>query len=237
VVAPCKSRFCLVIFDNDGVVVDSEPIASRAMSATLTSLGFAVLPDDCDQWLKGGTLERTRQLVEVRFGRRLPGDFEARYTAALKVAVTGQLRPVAGVAQVLDQLRAAAVPYCLASSGRRERVRFTLEAAGMAGRFGDQWWGAEDVPLGRGKPSPDIFLVAAQAMGVAPACCAVVEDSDLGVQAAKAAGMTALGFAARTPAGKLSAADAVFTDMAELPALIFASAPRGAGSAASGTVG
>jgi HAD superfamily hydrolase (TIGR01509 family) len=218
VAATGNGAFQLVIFDNDGVVVDSEPLSSGAMSATLTSLGFPLSAARCDQWFKGGTLERTRALVEGRFGRKLPGDFEAIYTEALFESLASDLRPVAGVEAVLDRLDAVGARYCLASSGRRLRVQFALQAAGVAARFGDRWWGAEDVAVG--KPAPDLFLLAAKSMGADAGQCAVVEDSDLGIQAAKAAGMVALGFAARTPAVRLAGADAIFTDMVELPALL-----------------
>jgi HAD superfamily hydrolase (TIGR01509 family) len=216
--APPKRRFQLVIFDNDGVVVDSEPLASLAMSQTLTAVGYPVTPEQSDEWFKGGTLARTRQLTEQRFGVVLPADFEQAYTDRLFASMAGHLKPVAGIGTVLDRLDAAGVPYCLASSGLRQRVLFALEAAGMAERFAGRWWGADDVR--EGKPAPDLFLLAAKCMGVDPRECVVVEDAELGIRAARAAGMAVLGFAARTPAEKLAGADVVFDDMAALPELI-----------------
>jgi HAD superfamily hydrolase (TIGR01509 family) len=213
-----EKAFGLVIFDNDGVVVDSEAKASQAMSATLGSFGFAVTPEECDKWLKGGTLTRTRELLEERFGRPLPAQFESTYTGNVFKLFAAGLEPVRGVEAVLDVLARAGVPYCLASSGRRERVLFALEKAGMAARFAGRWWGAEDVKAG--KPAPDIFLLAAERMGVPPRDCAVVEDSEVGVTAARAAGMAVFGYAARTPATALAQADAIFTDMAQLPGLL-----------------
>lgn len=206
-----------MIFDNDGVVVDSEPLASLAMSETLARLGHHMTAEEVDDQLKGGTLSRSRRVLEARFGP-LPPDFEASYTAHLYELMSERLRPVPGVEAVLDALEAAGVPYCLASSGRRERVAFALRTVGLAERFKGRYWGAEDVQ--EGKPAPDLFLRAAQEMGVEPKHCAVIEDSELGIRAAKSAGMTVFGFAARTPAARLARADAVFKDMAELPALL-----------------
>jgi HAD superfamily hydrolase (TIGR01509 family) len=217
VVATDGQRWDLVIFDNDGVVVDSEPLASLAMHETLAGLGHQMTVDEIDDQLKGGTLGRTRGVLEQRFGP-LPPDFEDNYTAKLYELMTDQLRPVPGIEAVLDGLDAAGVPYCIASSGRRERVRFALETASVSRRFGDRYWGAEDAP--RGKPAPDLFLAAASGMHVAPERCVVVEDSELGVRAAHAARMTVFGFAGRTPADRLASADAVFKDMADLPALL-----------------
>jgi HAD superfamily hydrolase (TIGR01509 family) len=208
----------LVVLDNDGVVVDSEPLAARAASEVLTGLGHPMTPEGADALFKGGTLERTRALVEARTGRPLGAAFEARYTSRLYELMREHLRPVRGIEAALDRLDAAGVPYCIASSGRRDRIAFTLGTTGLAERFGGRWWGSEDVA--NGKPSPDLFLKAAASMGVEPAHCVVVEDSALGVQAARAAGMAVLGYAAATPAEDLASADRVFDDMAELPALV-----------------
>lgn len=212
----------LVIFDNDGVVVDSEPLAARAMSETLGSVGVAMTAEECDRAFRGGSLRRDRQVIEAMIGTRLPPEFERRVMDRLMTFIAEGLQPVAGIEEVLDRIEAAHLPYCLASSGRREKVGFALEKAGLASRFAGRWWGAEDVP--KGKPAPDLFLLASSSMGMPPDRCVVVEDSVLGVQAARAAGMTVLGFAASgiTPAERLAGADRVFEDMSELPALLLA---------------
>ena len=212
----------LVIFDNDGVVVDSEPLAERAMSEALGAAGYPMTPEECGAALRGTTLASTRRLIEQRSGRPLPPDFEDRYTSSLFKLMRRQLRPVPGIELVLDSLDAAGVAYCVASSGRRERVRFALANTGLLARFGDRWWGAEDVT--HGKPAPDLFLLAAKKMGARPSGCVVVEDAEVGVTAARAAGMAVLGFAARTPAERLAGADHVFKDMSELPALLIGDA-------------
>jgi HAD superfamily hydrolase (TIGR01509 family) len=212
------SPWKLVIFDNDGVVVDSEPLAETALSATLAAAGYRMTPEEIGDTLRGTTLVATRRIIEERSGRPLPADFEDRYTTALFELIRTQLRPVPGIEMVLDRLDAAAVAYCLASSGRRDRVKFALSAVGLLRRFEPHWWGADDVA--HGKPAPDLFLLAAEKMGTAAADCVVVEDAEFGVQAARAAGMAVFGFAARTPPEKLTGADYVFKDMAELPALL-----------------
>ena len=156
------SPWKLVIFDNDGVVVDSEPLAEQAMSGALSAAGYPMTPEECGDALRGTTLVATRRIVEERSGRPLPPDFEDRYSAALFELMRTQLRPVPGIEMVLDRLDAAGMAYCLASSGRRERVEFALSTVGLLSRFGGHWWGAEDVV--HGKPAPDLFLLAAEKM-------------------------------------------------------------------------
>jgi HAD superfamily hydrolase (TIGR01509 family) len=217
------ARWGLVVFDNDGVIVDSEALAERAMSETLTALGYPITPEECGEAFRGMTLASTRRLVEQDSGRPLPPSFEEMMRANIFDLISRFLLPVPGIEKVLDCLDAAGTPFCLASSGRRDRIRFALETAGLFERFGDRWWGAEDVA--QGKPAPDLFLLAAREMGFPPSSCVVVEDAAVGVQAARAAGMAVLGFAARTPAELLAGADHIFYDMAELPALLFDEAP------------
>lgn len=208
----------LVIFDNDGVIVDSEPLAEVAMSCALKEAGHPMTLEEIGDAFRGVTLTDTRRIIEKTSGRPLPADFEDRYTATLLELIRAELRPVPGVEAVLDGLEAAGIPYCLASSGRRERVKFALQTVGLLSRFGTHWWGAEDVA--HGKPAPDLFLLAAAEMGTAPADCVVIEDAEFGVQAARAAGMSVVGFAARTPVYKLASADYVLKDMAELSPLL-----------------
>lgn len=218
VLVPAHFPWQLVIFDNDGVVVDSEPLAALAQSRALTAMGYPITPEECDVAYKGISLSDTRRLVEKSMGRPLPADFEQVYTANLAELMATDLRPVAGVEKVLDYLEAEGAPYCLASSSRRKQVGFGLATVGLADRFAGRWWGAEDVA--QAKPAPDLFLLAARSFGVPPAGCVVIEDSAPGVAAARAAGMAALGYTARATGGELDEADATFTDMAELPALL-----------------
>jgi HAD superfamily hydrolase (TIGR01509 family) len=209
-----RAGFALVIFDNDGVLVDSEPHAQRVEAALLTELGWPITPQACFARFLGRSIAAIRALVEAELGRPLPDDFERRFHARLFEAFQGTLRPVPGVVEALARI---VMPTCVASSGTHERIRVSLTAAGLFGRFAGRIFSADDVA--RGKPAPDLFLHAARAPGVDPADCAVIEDSEAGVAAANAAGMTAFGFAAVTPAARLRAASGgVFSSMTELPA-------------------
>jgi HAD superfamily hydrolase (TIGR01509 family) len=212
-------QYDLVIFDNDGVLVDSEPISNTILAAFLTELGHPTSYEDSIRDYMGAAIHRVHDVVRERTGQELPPGFDAAYHARVFAAFARELRPVKGVGVVLEKLAADGVPYCLASSGSHERIRVALRATGLYARFGEQRiFSSQDV--GRGKPAPDLFLHAAAAMGVAPERCAVVEDSPLGVQAANTAGMTVFGFTAMTPPERLEDATALFASMAELPDLL-----------------
>jgi beta-phosphoglucomutase-like phosphatase (HAD superfamily) len=219
-------RYDLVIFDNDGVLVDSEPISNRILAGYLTELGHPTSYEDSLRDYMGGANHRVHDLVLERTGRTLPADFDDVLHERVFDAFRRELRPVAGIAEALDRLEADGVPYCLASSGTHERIRVALRKTGLYDRF------ASDLPggpayrcfssqdVGRGKPAPDLFLHAAKEMGAAPERCAVVEDSPLGVRAAVAAGMDVFGFTAMTPAPQLAEANALYSTPAELHALL-----------------
>ncbi len=208
-------RYDLVIFDNDGVLVDSEPISNRHLAAYLTELGHATSYEDSIRDYMGSAMHRIHELVLERSGERLPADFDDVFHARVFAAFERELEAVAGVAGVLEKLVADGVPYCVASSGSHARIRVGHRAAGLDRWFEDaRIFSSEDV--GRGKPAPDLFLYAAERMRVEPGRCVVVEDSPLGVQAANAAGMDVYGFTAMTPAAKLVGATQLFSDMGEL---------------------
>ncbi|MFI1004098.1 HAD family hydrolase [Streptomyces galbus] len=212
-------RYDLVIFDNDGVLVDSEPLSNWHLAAYLTELGHPTTYEESIRDYMGSAMHRIHDLVLERTGQRLPADFDDVFHARVFAAFERELKPVAGVVGVLERLRAKGVPYCVASSGSHERIRVGHRVTGL-----DQWFdegrifSSQDV--GRGKPAPDLFLHAAREMGVAPERCIVVEDSPLGVQAAVAAGMDVVGFTAMTPAEKLAGAGKLFADMGELAPLL-----------------
>lgn len=212
-------RYDLVIFDNDGVLVDSEPISNRHLAAYLTELGHPTTYEDSIRDYMGSAMHRVHDLIEERTGRRLPADFDDVFHARVFAAFERELKPVPGVADVLEKLAADGVPYCVASSGSHERIRVGHRAAGL-----DRWFDDERIfssqDVGRGKPAPDLFLHAATRRGVPAERCVVVEDSPLGVQAAVAAGMDVYGFTAMTPAEKLVGATGLFDDMRELVALV-----------------
>ena len=212
-------RYDLVIFDNDGVLVDSEPISNRLLAAFLTELGHPTSYEDSLRDYMGAAMHRVHDLIQERTGQRLPADFDEVFHARVFAAFERKLQPVVGVTEVLDKLTADEVPYCVASSGTHERIRVGHRTTGLERWFDDERiFSSQDV--GRGKPAPDLFLHAAQRMGVAPERCAVVEDSPLGVQAAVAAGMHVYGYTAMTSAEKLAAATGLFDDMRELVTLL-----------------
>lgn len=212
-------RYDLVIFDNDGVLVDSEPLSNTILAAYLTELGHPTTYEDSLRDYMGAAVHRVHDLVLERSGQRLPTDFDVTFHARVFAAFERELEPVAGAVDVLEKLVSGGVPYCLASSGSHERIRVGHRRTGLDRWFGDELiFSSEDV--GRGKPAPDLFLYAAERMGVAPEKCVVVEDSPLGVRAAVAAGMDVYGFTAMTPAERLSGATELFGDMGELADLL-----------------
>ncbi|WP_393079835.1 HAD family hydrolase [Streptomyces sp. LN704] len=212
-------RYDLVIFDNDGVLVDSEPISNGLLAAYLTELGHPTSYEESIRDYMGSAMHRVHDLVHERTGQRLPDDFDDVFHGRVFAAFARELRPVAGAVQVLEKLTADGVPYCVASSGSHERIRVGHRTTGL-----DRWFGAGRVfssqDVGRGKPAPDLFLHAAERMGVPPRRCVVVEDSPLGVQAANAAGMDVYGFTAMTPAARLTGATRLFSDLGDLPDLL-----------------
>ncbi|CAL9300933.1 HAD family hydrolase [Streptomyces sp. SudanB182_2057] len=212
-------RYDLVIFDNDGVLVDSEPLSNRLLAGYLTELGHPTSYEDSIRDYMGSAMHRVHDLVLERTGRRLPEDFDDVFHARVFAAFERELRPVPGVTDVLEKLAADGVPYCVASSGSHERIRVGHRTTGLDRWFTDERiFSSEDV--GRGKSAPDLFLYAAERMGVTPGRCVVVEDSPLGVQAAVAAGMDVYGFTAMTPAERLADAGQLFNRMQELTGLL-----------------
>ncbi|MFE3743093.1 HAD family hydrolase [Streptomyces sp. NPDC059134] len=222
-------RYELVIFDNDGVLVDSERLSNTILAGYLTELGHPTSYEDSLRDFMGAAVHRVHDLVRERTGQRLPAEFDEELHARVFAAFERELTPVEGAVEVIEKLAADAVPYCLASSGSHERIRVGHRKTGLDRLFphresgeknggGNVVFSAQDVD--RGKPAPDLFLHAAARMGVAPERCAVVEDSPLGVRAALAAGMDVYAFTAMTPAGKMPGATGYFARMSELPGLL-----------------
>ena len=217
------TRFDLIIFDNDGVLVDSEPVANRVLAALLTEYGFPCTPEESIARFMGHSVPQVRAMVEAELGRSLPAELEARYTGELYPTFRQWLRPIPGIVEALGTIGDT---VCVASSGTHERIRLTLGTTGLWDRFGGRVFSAQDVA--RGKPAPDLFLHAAASLGADPRRCAVVEDSPAGVTGANAAGMTSFGFARLVPAERLAhATGAVFSDMRALPALLGRAAASG----------
>ncbi|MEW2066943.1 HAD family hydrolase [Streptomyces sp. NPDC007346] len=212
-------RYELVIFDNDGVLVDSEPIANTILAGYLTELGHPTSYEESLRDYMGAAMHRVHDLVEERAGEKLPADFESVLYARTFAAFQEELVVVDGVEDVLGKLVADGVAYCVASSGSHEKIRVGHRKTGIDQWFEEEWiFSSEDV--GRGKPAPDLFLHAAERMGVAPERCVVIEDSPLGVEAARAAGMDVYGFTSMMPAERLTGVTGYFSDMAQLPELL-----------------
>lgn len=206
----------LIIFDCDGVLVNSEPISNRIMAEVLTENGLPMRLEDCYTHFMGRTMSDCVDILASRFGHTAAEDFVAEVRERTLEALRAEIEPVPGVAAALARI---ALPTCVASSGQLIKMRTTLHATGLLEHFGDRLFSAAG--MDRGKPHPDIFLHAAAAMGAEPGACAVIEDSPVGVQAGVAAGMTVFGYAALSDHEALAAAGArVFTDMGELPELL-----------------
>ena len=209
----------LIIFDCDGVLVDSEPVSNRVFTEMLNAIGLRTTPDETTRDFVGRSMKSCVEIVERRLGRPVPADFVETVQARTFAAFREGLHAVPGVETALDALDALGVPTCVASSGEHAKMRTTLGLTGLLPRFEGRLFSATEVP--RGKPHPDLFLHAARAMNADPARCAVVEDSPVGAQAGVAAGMTVFGYAAHSDPELLAAAGAhVFRDMKELPGVL-----------------
>ncbi len=214
----------LVIFDCDGVLVDSERLSHTVLCQMLGELGVHLTFEDAVLRFMGTSMPTCLVRVGELLGGAPPHDFLATFGLRARAAFQRSLTTVPGVVEVLDMLR---TPYCVASNGNRAKVDFTLGHTGLLPRFTGKVFTADDVQ--HPKPAPDLFLHAARVLGADPQGAAVVEDTPTGIRAAKAAGMRAIGFAAMTPAARLLAAgaDDVAGTMAEVRALLAANGPAG----------
>jgi HAD superfamily hydrolase (TIGR01509 family) len=205
-----------VIFDCDGVLVDTEPAANVVLAELITEIGIPTTPEQSLATYMGRSWASCVEIVERELGRPAPDDFGERYRAGVRAAWERELRPVPGVVEALDAIE---LPSCVASSGEHERMRLTLGLTGLLPRFEGRLFSATEVE--HGKPAPDLFLHAAARMGFEPATTVVVEDTVPGVQAGRAADMRVLAFARLVPAADLAAAGGeVFDDMRALPDLL-----------------
>jgi HAD superfamily hydrolase (TIGR01509 family) len=208
----------LVIFDCDGVLVDSEPIANRVLAGQLRKAGVSIPESEVMRRFVGKTRNQCLALAAEIRGRELPERFGADWDAALFEALRNEVKPMPGVLEMLPEL---AMPYCAASNGMPDRVRLTLASAGLLPCFEGRVFTSADVA--NPKPAPDLFLHAAKSMNVAPSDCVVVEDTVTGVRAGRAAGMRVLGYigSATSAAAALQAEGAItFNHMRALPELL-----------------
>lgn len=178
----------LVIFDCDGVLIDSEPIACRVMAGVLTEIGFPLDEMDLRPFI-GRAGPETYAELESRFGKKLPDDIRQRMHAAFRLRLTDGMPQIRGVVDVIEAL---ATPSCVASNSSHDYLRMTLGTAGLFETFAGRIFSSHDVE--RPKPHPDLFLHAATRMAATPEACIVVEDSVHGVSAGAAAGMRVVGF-------------------------------------------
>jgi HAD superfamily hydrolase (TIGR01509 family) len=198
----------MVIFDNDGTLVDSETTAHTLLSGYLTELGYPTTIEESFRDFLGNAGRNVHTVVAERFGGSLPQDFTARCHERVFAAFQQGVDAAPGAAELLAELGGRRLPYCVASSSDHAWIDLTLDRSGLRAHLpASRVFSAEDVG-GVGKPAPDLFLYAARAMGVAAAECLVVEDSPNGVLAARAAGMDVLGYTALMPADRLAAAGA-----------------------------
>ncbi len=214
---PGEHPFDLVIFDCDGVLVDSERIAVRIDAIVLSRLGWELSEAEILERFVGRSDAHMVSEIEAHLGRPLDAGWDEEFVPLYHEALAADLEPVDGIVEALD---AISTPSCVASSSTHERLQFTLGLTGLLERFDGRIFSATEVE--NGKPAPDLFLHAAARLGADPARCAVVEDSRYGVEAARAAGMRAFGyFGGLTPEDWLAGdGTVVFDDMRQLPELL-----------------
>lgn len=208
----------MVIFDCNGVLVDSETLSTAIVSQEFIKAGFGLTPDVVSRYFTGRRQADMFAEVEMAAGRKLPPDFAATVASATLRRFRVELRATAHAVHALSWLRG---PKCVASSSTLDRMRVSLESTDLIRFFEPNLFSACDVP--NGKPAPDLFLHVAAKMRVKPADCLVVEDSPAGVSAAVAAGMTVIGFVGGSHAGTglgkyltVAGARAVITDLRAL---------------------
>ena len=209
-----------VIFDCDGVLVDSEPIMNREFCVMLNELGLAYTPESAITTFMGRTMKSCLAILERDLGGPVPDDFLTRLEERAYAAFRRELTPVAGITTVLDALDTAGIPFAVASSGSHQKMHTTLGITGLLDRLRDKLTSGTEVA--NGKPAPDVFLLAAERLGHAPDSCLVIEDSLLGIEAARAAEMQVIGYAAMMSANDMHqrGATVVVTSMLDIPALL-----------------
>lgn len=211
----------LAIFDCDGVLVDSEPVANRILAAAINRLGYPISVAETRASMMGHSMAQIMVKIPQLTGRPLPEGWRENLQQETYAAFRESLCAVPGVEAAILSIRDAGIKICVASSGSPDKMELTLGLTGLRSYFGDHVFSSTMVT--RGKPHPDLFLHAAVEMGVLPARAVVIEDSAPGVAGARAAGMRALAYAAdpEYDVARLQAEGAeIFRDMAALPGLL-----------------
>ena len=216
---PSAGPFDLVIFDHDGVLVDSEIIAMDLCASLLTEHGVPTSVDEAINVYLGGSLDAVMDAIESAGTAIDRQAFDIRFHDELFDGFRQGLRAIPGIRTLLEQLDVAGIPFVIASSGSSQRVDLGITTTNLVEFFPDDVITTRD-HVERGKPFPDLFILAAKRAGIAPARCLVIEDSPHGIEAAHRAGMTVVGLSYRTPAARLSAADWIVTDAADILPLI-----------------
>ena len=214
---PAKYSPDLVIFDCDGVLVDSERLANQVFAQILLEeCGLQFSLQEMFDHFVGRSMDQCWQLVTEMLGKDAPLTLKQRYHHETIAALAESVQPVKGIESVLKKLDRLEIPYCVASSGSYEKMQTTLGKTGLINYFHERLFSTSEVK--NGKPHPDIFIFAAEKMRLQPEHCLVVEDSPAGIMAAKAAGMTVFGYAELMNPQKLlqAGADSVFDDMSQL---------------------
>lgn len=201
----------LVIFDCDGVLVDSEDLGNQVFAEMLANHGYQISADESKRRFRGMELAKCLEILQRETGIRLPASFEKDFRQRMSLVFRTQLQPVAGAPQLVRSMR---VPFCVASSGPRQKIEENLRTTNLYPHFADNIFSAYEV--GSWKPDPGLFLAAANRFSVAPEECIVVEDSLVGVSAGLEANMTVLGLSAADDDNSVAAAHKVFRSLDEI---------------------
>lgn len=206
----------LVIFDCDGVLVDSETLGNRILVEFVAEFGLILKLEEAILLFKGCKMADCLAVIEQRLGRKMPQDFVTQLRTRTAKAFEGELLPVQGIEAALDKIN---LPICVASSGPIEKIKLALRVTNLLPRFEGRIFSSYEI--GSWKPAPDLFLYASENLGVNAQFCTIVEDSILGVRAGIAAGMKVLGYSSQSEAIQLGACGArVFYSMYQLPDLL-----------------
>jgi len=209
-------KYKCIIFDCDGVLVDSEEITTKVLIELAASLGLTIELEYANQFFPGKSLQSIFQFIQERIDQPLPEDLEAQFRAKTFERFKKEIQPIEGIAELLEKLN---IPFCVASSGPLHKMELNLTTTGLIDEFRGNMFSCYQV--GKWKPDPAIFQYAAREMGYAVAECAVVEDSVYGVQAAKSGGFDVYGFANERNKEALAKEGAtIFFDMEELYPLL-----------------
>ncbi len=209
----------LVIFDCDGVLVDTEPVGSSVVAEFATQYGWSIDTARATALFKGAAMPHIWRVIAENTAQALPDDVEQHFRRRQLARLAEELQPDLALREVLENLPCS---FCVASNGPHEKMQVTLRVAGILSLFDGRIFSRTDVA--HSKPAPDLFLHAAQSCGFSAADCLVIEDSLLGVQAAHSAGMRVWGFSGMDPGSEADLIEAgverVFSRMEDLPALL-----------------